>query len=239
MIIFRNKARDSFVVSATMTTRNLTAFRMATQLLWHEKNHRCPNGVATTCTGKATSNNLVLSHKSWQFSSGTFSGENIFTWKCLNKPKQVSGLQKWKLFFHETAKRNMVLAKRSYRLRAKDPPTHSTHGTAIQYTVKKPLADFAVYDGWRYCKTIWDEKFRQTEGSGKKFSHIELSIIASSVKFSSSVDCTVSEPRPAMSYWNRLRWRGLLADILITWVLCCLVLKNADHAYMSWAHQEG
>ena len=41
----------------------------------------------------------------------------------------------------------MVLAKRSYRLRAKDPPTHSTHGTAIQYTVKKPLADFAVYDG--------------------------------------------------------------------------------------------
>ena len=45
----------------------------------------------------------------------------------------------------------------------------------IQYTVSKVLADFAVCDWWRYCKALYDVKFRQIEGIVWKFLHIELS----------------------------------------------------------------
>ena len=38
-----------------------------------------------------------------------------------------------------------------------------------------------------YCKALCDVKFSQIEGYGRKFSHVELSNIASSVKFSNSI----------------------------------------------------
>ena len=47
------------------------------------------------------------------------------------------------------------------------------------------LADFGVFDWWRYCKALCDERFRQIEGKGRKFSHIELS--SSVIKFSNRV----------------------------------------------------
>ena len=42
------------------------------------------------------------------------------------------------------------------------------------YTVRKVLADLAVFDWWRYCKALCDVKFLQIEGNGRKFSHREL-----------------------------------------------------------------
>ena len=56
-------------------------------------------------------------------------------------------------------------------------------------TVRKVFADFAVFDWGRYCKTLCDVKFRQIEGNGRKFCHIELS---NSVKFSNSARVNVA-----------------------------------------------
>ena len=85
------------------------------------------------------------------------------------------------------------------------PIIHQTHGVAIAttrgerklfcgnsltssinilhistYTVRKVLADFAV------CDVLCDVKFSHIEGNGRKFSHIQLSNIVSSVKLSNS-----------------------------------------------------
>ena len=37
------------------------------------------------------------------------------------------------------------------------------------------FVEFAVCDWWRHCKALCDGKFRQIEGNGPKFRHIELS----------------------------------------------------------------
>ena len=58
----------------------------------------------------------------------------------------------------------------------------------LLHTVRKVLADFAECDWWHYCKALCDVKFCQIAGNGRKFSHIELSNIASSVEFSDSVE---------------------------------------------------
>ena len=42
------------------------------------------------------------------------------------------------------------------------------------HTARKVLADFALCDGRRKCKALCDVKIRQIEGSGRKFSHMEL-----------------------------------------------------------------
>ena len=44
----------------------------------------------------------------------------------------------------------------------------------LEHTVRKFLTDVAVCDWWRYCKALYDEKFFQTEGNGRKFRHIQL-----------------------------------------------------------------
>ena len=41
--------------------------------------------------------------------------------------------------------------------------------------IRTVLADFALCDWWRYYKALCDVKFRQIEGNGRQFSHIELS----------------------------------------------------------------
>ena len=41
--------------------------------------------------------------------------------------------------------------------------------------LEKILVDFAVYDWWRFCKALCDVKFRQLEGKGRTFRHIEVS----------------------------------------------------------------
>ena len=56
-------------------------------------------------------------------------------------------------------------------------------------SVRKVLADFAVCDVLCYCKALWDVTFRQIEGNGRKFRHIELS---NSVKFSNSARVNVA-----------------------------------------------
>ena len=42
-------------------------------------------------------------------------------------------------------------------------------------TVRKVLADLAIFDTWLYCKALWEVKFRQIERNGRTFRHIELS----------------------------------------------------------------
>ena len=44
----------------------------------------------------------------------------------------------------------------------------------------KSFGDFAIFDWWRYCKAICDVKFRQIEGNGWKFRHIELMMYSAS-----------------------------------------------------------
>ena len=58
-------------------------------------------------------------------------------------------------------------------------PPHTRHQASRQEgtrTVRKVLADFAVCDC--YCKALCDVKFRQLEGNGRTFRHIELSVIS-------------------------------------------------------------
>ena len=40
--------------------------------------------------------------------------------------------------------------------------------------LERSWADFAVFDFWRYCKSLCDVKFRQMEGNGRTFRHREL-----------------------------------------------------------------
>ena len=65
------------------------------------------------------------------------------------------------------------------------------------YTVRKVLADFAAYvTNDAIAKLLYDVKFSQIEGNSRKFSHIELSNIGSSVKFSNSVYCIQCTSNP-------------------------------------------
>ena len=43
----------------------------------------------------------------------------------------------------------------------------------LRETFRKVLADFAVFDRWRYCKVLYEVNFSQIEGNGRKFRHIE------------------------------------------------------------------
>ena len=71
------------------------------------------------------------------------------------------------------------------------------------YTVRKVLADFAVCD-WRcyIAKVLCDVKFSHIEGNSRKFSHIQLSNIVSSVKLSNSARADIYTLRKQYFFWK-------------------------------------
>ena len=70
------------------------------------------------------------------------------------------------------------------------------------YILSKILADFAVFDWWRYRKALCDVTFHQIEGNGRKFRHIQKSLaIMPPVKFSNSVPVL----RDRFTLYNRVK----------------------------------
>ena len=98
-------------------------------------------------------------------------------------------------------------------------------GTWTAWTVRKVLADFAVYDWWCYCKALWDVKFNQIEGKGRKYSHIKLSHsviswISNSVELRNRLYAVFYERSVLDTRTFALRWKHTIYLSTIRFSVC-------------------
>ena len=76
-----------------------------------------------------------------------------------------------------------------------------------------------------YCKALCDVKFCQIEGNGRKFRHIELSNIASSVNFFNCVYCLSDGANLCHSFFASL-YLPAVCIISFNFLPCCISLSS-------------